>query len=161
MAREPFIDKDHLGAVGASYGGFSVNYLAGHHEKRFKAFISHSGIFNFEQQYLTTEEMWFENFDMGGPYWDKTNEAAQRSFSFSPHLYVDKWDTPILVIHGGKDFRIPYTQGMAAFNAAKLRNIPAQFLYFPEESHWVLSPQNGILWQRVFKQWLDKWLKEQ
>ncbi|MDX9880656.1 MAG: S9 family peptidase [Prolixibacteraceae bacterium] len=160
VAKEPFVDKDRLGAVGASYGGFSVNYLAGHHEKRFKAFISHCGIFNFEQQYLTTEEMWFENFDMGGPYWDKTNEVAQCSFSFSPHLYVDKWDTPILIIHGGKDFRIPYTQGMAAFNAAVLRGIPAQFLYFPEENHWVLSPQNGILWQRVFKQWLDKWLKE-
>ncbi len=161
IAREPFVDKDHLGAVGASYGGFSVNYLAGCHQKRFKAFISHCGIFNFEQQYLTTEEMWFENWDMGGPYWDKMNAAAQRSFSFSPHLYVEKWDTPMLIIHGGKDFRIPYTQGMAAFNAARLRNIPAQFLYFPEESHWVLSPQNGILWQRVFKQWLDKWLKEQ
>ena len=159
LAKEPFVDKDRLGAVGASYGGFSVNYLAGHHEKRFKAFISHCGIFNFDQQYLTTEEMWFENWDMGGAYWDKANAVAQRSFSFSPHHFIDKWDTPILVIHGGKDFRIPYTQGMAAFNAAVLRDIPAQFLYFPEESHWVLSPQNGILWQRVFKQWLDKWLK--
>ena len=96
---------------------------------------------------------------MGGAYWDKANPVAQRSFTFSPHLYADKWDTPILVIHGGKDYRIPYTQGMAAFNAAVLRDVPAQFLYFPEESHWVLSPQNGILWQRVFKQWLDKWLK--
>ena len=161
VAKEPFVDKNRLGAVGASYGGFSVNYLAGHHEKRFKAFITHCGIFNFDQQYLTTEEMWFEDWDMGGPYWDKSNEVAQRSFSFSPHLFVDKWDTPILVIHGGKDFRIPYTQGMGAFNAAVLRDIPAQFLYFPEENHWVLSPQNGILWQRVFKQWLDKWLKEQ
>jgi len=159
MAKEPFVDKDHLGAVGASYGGFSVYYLAGHHNKRFKAFIAHCGIFNFDQQYLTTDEMWFENRDMGGAYWDKMNAAAQRSFSFSPHLYVDKWDTPILIIHGGKDFRIPYTQGMAAFNAAVLQNIPAEFLYFPEECHWVLSPQNGILWQRVFKQWLDKWLK--
>ncbi len=159
LAKEPFVDENRLGAVGASYGGFSVNYLAGHHQKRFKAFISHCGIFNFEQQYLTTDEMWFENWDMGGPYWDKANSIAQRSFSFSPHLYVENWDTPILIIHGGKDFRIPYTQGMAAFNAAVLRDIPAQFLYFPEECHWVLQPQNGILWQRVFKQWLDKWLK--
>lgn len=160
MAKEPFVDKDRLGAVGASYGGFSVNYLAGHHEKRFKAFISHCGIFNFEQQYLTTEEMWFENWDIGGPYWDKANEVAQRSYSFSPHLFVDKWDTPILIVHGQNDYRIPFTQGMAAFNAAVLRGVPAQFLYFPEESHWVLQPQNGILWQRVFQQWLDKWLKE-
>jgi dipeptidyl aminopeptidase/acylaminoacyl peptidase len=159
VAKEPFVDEDRLGAVGASYGGFSVNYLAGHHEGRFKAFISHCGIFNFDQMYVTTEEMWFENWDIGGPYWDKENKAAQRSYSFSPHLFIEKWDTPILVIHGAKDFRIPYTQGMGAFNAAVLRDIPAQFLYFPDESHWVSSAQNGILWQRVFKQWLDKWLK--
>lgn len=159
VAKEPYVDSGRLGAVGASYGGFAVNYLAGHHDKRFKAFISHCGIFNFDQQYLTTEEMWFENFDMGGPYWDKNNAVAQKSFGFSPHKFVDKWDTPILVIHGGNDFRIPYTQGMAAFNAAVLRDIPAQFLFFPEETHWVLRPQNGILWQRVFQQWLDKYLK--
>lgn len=159
LAKEPYVDEGRLGAVGASYGGFSVNYLAGHHEGRFKAFISHCGIFNFDQMYVTTEEMWFENWDIGGPYWDKDNKAAQRSYSFSPHLFVEKWDTPILVIHGEKDFRIPYTQGMGAFNAAVLRNIPAQFLFFPEESHWVSSAQNGIVWQRVFKNWLDKWLK--
>ncbi|MGD9931414.1 MAG: alpha/beta fold hydrolase [Mangrovibacterium sp.] len=159
LAKEPYVDQNRLGAVGASYGGFSVNYLAGHHEGRFKAFISHCGIFNFEQQYVTTEEMWFEDWDIGGPYWDKTNQAAQRSYSFSPHLFVEKWDTPILVIHGEKDFRIPYTQGMGAFNAALMRDIPAQFLFFPEENHWVMQPQNGILWQRVFKNWLDKWLK--
>lgn len=159
VSAEPFVDKTKLGAVGASYGGFSVNYLAGHHEGRFKAFISHAGIFNFEQQYLTTEEMFFEDWDIGGPYWDKTNKAAQRSYGFSPHLFVDKWDTPILVIHGEKDFRIPFTQGMGAYNAAIMKGIPAQFLYFPEENHWVMQPQNGILWQRVFKQWLDKWLK--
>ncbi|MCW0482245.1 S9 family peptidase [Gaoshiqia sediminis] len=159
VAKEPYVDENRLGAVGASYGGFSVNYLAGHHEGRFKAFISHCGIFNFEQQYVTTEEMWFEDWDIGGPYWDKTNQAAQRSYSFSPHLFVEKWDTPILVIHGEKDFRIPYTQGMGAFNAAVMRDIPAQFLFFPEENHWVVQPQNGILWQRVFKNWLDKWLK--
>jgi dipeptidyl aminopeptidase/acylaminoacyl peptidase len=159
VSAEPFVDKNKLGAVGASYGGFSVNYLAGHHEGRFKAFISHAGMFNFEQQYVTTEEMFFENWDIGGPYWDKTNKAAQRSYSFSPHLFVDKWDTPILIIHGEKDFRIPYTQGMGAFNAAILKGVPAQFLFFPDENHWVMQPQNGILWQRVFKQWIDKWLK--
>lgn len=159
LAKEPFVDRERLGAVGASYGGFSVNYLAGHHEGRFSAFISHCGIFNFDQMYVTTEEMWFENWDIGGPFWEKDNRAAQRSYSFSPHLFVEKWDTPILVIHGEKDFRIPYTQGMGAFNAAVLRDVPAQFLYFPEENHWVTSPQNGIVWQRVFKQWLDKWLK--
>lgn len=159
VSKEPFVDEKRLGAVGASYGGFSVNYLAGHHEGRFKAFISHCGIFNFDQMYVTTEEMWFVNWDIGGPLGDKKNAAAQRSYSFSPHLFVEKWDTPILVIHGEKDFRIPYTQGMGAFNAAVLQDIPAQFLYFPEESHWVTSAQNGIVWQRVFKNWLDKWLK--
>ena len=159
VAKEPFVDKDKLGCVGASYGGFSVYWLAGHHEKRFKAFIAHDGMFNLEQQYLETEEMWFVNWDLGGPYWDKKNAVAQRSYSNSPHLFVDKWDTPILVIHGEKDYRILASQGMAAFNAAVLRGVPAQMLIFPDENHWVLQPQNGILWQRVFKQWLDKWLK--
>ena len=159
VAKEPYVDNKRLGAVGASDGGFSVNYLASHHDGRFKAFISHCGIFNFDQMYVTTEEMWFEDWDIGGPYWDKSNAAAQRSYSFSPHLYIDKWDTPILIITSEKDFRIPYTQGMGAFNAAVMRNIPAEFLFFPDESHWVTKPQNGILWQRVFKNWLDKWLK--
>jgi len=159
IAKEPFVDKDKLGCVGASYGGFSVYWLAGHHEKRFKAFIAHDGMFNLEQQYLETEELWFVNRDLGGPYWDKENAVAQRSYANSPHLFVDKWDTPILVIHGEKDYRILASQGMAAFNAAVLRGVPAQMLIFPEENHWVLQPQNGILWQRVFKQWLDKWLK--
>jgi dipeptidyl aminopeptidase/acylaminoacyl peptidase len=159
VAHEPYVNKDKLGCVGASYGGFSVYWLAGHHDKRFKAFISHDGMFNLEQQYLETEEMWFVNWDLGGPYWDKKNAVAQRSYANSPHLFVDKWDTPILVIHGEKDYRILASQGMAAFNAAKLRGVPAQLLIFPEENHWVLQPQNGILWQRVFKQWLDKWLK--
>ena len=159
VAKEPFVDKDKLGCVGASYGGFSVYWLAGHHEKRFKAFIAHDGMFNLEQQYLETEEMWFVNWDLGGPYWDKQNAVAQRSYANSPHLFVDKWDAPILVIHGEKDYRILASQGMAAFNAAVLRGVPAQMLIFPEENHWVLQAQNGILWQRVFKQWLDKWLK--
>lgn len=159
MAKEPFVDKDRLGAVGASYGGFSVLWLAGHHEKRFKAFISHCGMFNLEDQYLTTEEMWFVNWDLGGPYWEKGNKAVDHSYANSPHKFVDKWDTPILVIEGENDFRIPYTQGMAAYNAAKLRGIPARYLHFPEESHWVLRPQNSVLWQREFFRWLDEYLK--
>lgn len=159
MAKEPFVDETKLGAVGASYGGFSVMYLAGNHEKRFKAFIAHDGIFNFEHMYTSTEEMWFVNFDYGGAYWDKTNAAAQRSYEFSPHKYIQNWDTPILIVQGEKDYRVPAEQGMAAFNAAVLQGVPAQMLYFPEENHWVLQPQNGILWQRVFFNWLDKYLK--
>ena len=159
LSKEPFIDEDRLGAIGASYGGFSVFWLAGHHEGRFKAFIAHDGMFNLEAQYLETEEMFFVNWDLGGPFWDKTNKVAQRSYANSPHKFIDKWDTPILVIHGEQDFRIAYTQGMSAFNAAILRDIPAKFLFFPEENHWVLSPQNSILWQRTFKDWLDQWLK--
>ena len=159
VAKEPFVDETKLGAVGASYGGFSVMFLAGNHEGRFKAFIAHDGIFNFEHMYTTTEEMWFVNWDYGGAYWDKTNAAAQRSYSFSPHKYIQNWDTPILIVQGEKDYRVPPEQGMAAFNAAVLRGVPAQMLYFPEENHWVLQPQNGILWQRVFFNWLDKYLK--
>ncbi|MDD2436567.1 MAG: S9 family peptidase [Massilibacteroides sp.] len=160
MAKEPYVDADHLGAVGASYGGFSVYWLAGHHEKRFKAFIAHAGIFNLEQQYLETEEMWFANWDMGGAYWNKSNKIAQKTFATSPHLFVDKWDTPILVTHGELDYRILASQGMSAFNAAKLRGIPTKMLIFPDENHWIAQPQNGILFQRVFFDWLDKWLKK-
>ncbi len=159
MAKEPFVNKDKLGAVGASYGGFSVLWLAGHHEKRFKVFISHCGMFNLEDQYLTTEEMWFVNWDLGGPYWEKGNKSVDHSYANSPHKFVDKWDTPIMIIEGENDFRIPYTQGMAAYNAAKLRGIPARYLHFPEESHWVLRPQNSVLWQREFFRWLDQYLK--
>lgn len=159
LAKEPFVDETRLGCVGASYGGYSVFYLAGQHEKRFKAFIAHSGIFNLQQQYLETEEMWFANWDMGGAYWDKQNAVAQRTFANSPHLFVDKWDTPILIIHGEKDYRILASQSMSAFNAAKLRGVPAQMLIYPDENHWILKPQNGILWQRTFIGWLDKWLK--
>ena len=159
LAKEPFIDSDRLGAIGASAGGYAVYYLAGNHDGRFKAFVAHDGIFNEEAQYLETEEMWFENWDKGGPYWDKKNKVAQEAYAHSPHKYVDKWDTPILVIHGEKDYRVVFTQGMTAFNAAVLKNVPAEFLYFPDENHWVLQPQNGILWQRTFFQWLDKWLK--
>ena len=159
VASEPYVDKDRLGCVGASFGGFSVYWLAGHHDKRFKAFIAHDGIFNMEMQYLETEEKWFANWDMGGAYWDKKNKIAQRTFANSPHLFVGEWDTPILCIHGEKDYRILANQGMAAFDAAKMRGIEAQLLIFPDENHWVLKPQNGILWQRTFFNWLDKWLK--
>lgn len=159
MAKEPYIDENRLGAIGASYGGYSVYWLAGNHNKRFKAFVAHCGIFNFEQMYSTTEEMFFVNWDLKGAYWDKENIAAQKSYSFSPHKFVQNWDTPILVIHGQKDFRIPYTQGMGAFNSAIMKGIPARLLFFPEENHWVLSPQNGILWHREFFKWLDTYLK--
>ena len=158
MAQEPYVDADRLGCVGASFGGYSVYWLAGHHDKRFKAFISHSGIFNLEQQYLETEELWFANWDLGGPYWEN-NKMTEHSYSNSPHRFVDKWDTPILCIHGEKDFRILASQGMAAFNAAILRGVPAQLLVYPDENHWILRPQNGILWQRTYFEWLDKWLK--
>ena len=160
FCKEPYVDKDHLGCVGASFGGFSVYWIAGHHDGRFKAFIAHDGIFNLEMQYLETEEKWFANWDMGGAYWDKKNAIAQRTFANSPHKFVDKWDTPILCIHGEKDYRILANQAMAAFDAAKMRGVPAELLIFPDENHWVLKPQNGILWQRTFRNWLDKWLKE-
>ena len=159
-ANLPYVDKDRLGCVGASFGGFSVYWLAGHHNKRFKAFIAHDGIFNMEMQYLETEEKWFANWDMGGAYWDKTNSIAQRTFANSPHHFVDKWDAPILCIHGEKDYRILANQGMAAFDAAIMRGVPAELLIYPDENHWVLKPQNGILWQRTFRSWLDRWLKE-
>jgi len=160
VAKEPYVNKDRLGCVGASFGGFSVYWLAGHHDKRFKVFIAHDGIFNMEMQYLETEEMWFANWDMGGAYWEKQNATAQRTFANSPHKFVDKWDTPILCIHGEKDYRILANQGMAAFNAAVLRGVPAELLVYPDENHWVLKPQNGVLWQRTFFEWLDMWLKK-
>lgn len=161
VANLPYVDKDRLGAVGASFGGFSVYYLAGHHNKRFKCFISHDGAFNLESMYTDTEEAWFSNWEYDDAYWNKDRTAAARkTYENSPHLNVDKWDTPILCIHGEKDYRINATQGMGAFNAARLRGIPAQLLLFPDENHWVLKPQNGILWQRTFKNWLDQWLKK-
>jgi len=156
VKKEPYVDENRLGAVGASYGGFSVYWLAGHHQKRFKAFIAHCGMFNFESQYGATEEYWFPNFDLEGAYWEK---PRPKSYDFSPHLSVDKWDAPIMVIHGANDFRVPYTEGLQAFNAAQLRGIPSRLLIFPEESHWVLKPQNAVLWQREFFGWLDQWLK--
>ena len=160
MKVKPYVDEKHIGAVGASYGGFSVYWLAGNHDKRFACLIAHAGIFNTEAQYLETEEMWFANWDLGGPFWDKSNAVAQRSFANSPHRFVDKWDTPILITHGEFDFRILASQGMAAFNAARLRGVPAEMLIFPDENHWILKPQNAVLWQRVFFRWLDRWLKD-
>lgn len=159
MAEEPFVDEERLGAIGASAGGYAVFYLAGNHDGRFKAFIAHDGIFNHEAQYLETEEMWFANWDLGGPFWDKSNKVAQETFKYSPHRFVQNWDTPILIIHGELDYRVVYTQGMTAFNAAVLRDVPAKFLFFPDENHFVLQPQNAILWQRTFFDWLDQWLK--
>lgn len=157
VKKETYVDENRLGAVGASFGGYSVFWLAGNHDKRFKAFISHDGIFNLESWYNTTEEMFFANWDLKGSFW---NENRSKTWDTdSPHQYIANWDTPILVIHGGKDFRVPEAESMQAFQAAQLQNIPSQFLYFPEENHWVLTPQNGILWQRVFFEWLDQWLK--
>ncbi len=159
MKEKPYIDAAHIGAVGASYGGFSVYWLAGNHDNRFACLIAHAGIFNLESQYLETEEMWFANWDLGGPWWDKSNAVAQNTFSKSPHRFVDKWNTPILITHGEYDFRILASQGMMAFNAARLRGVPAEMLIFPDENHWILKPQNAVLWQRIFFRWLDRWLK--
>ena len=154
MAKEPYIDANRMGAVGASYGGYSIFYLEGVHNGRFKVFIAHCGVFNFESEYGSTEELWFPNKDYGGPYWAKT-----KSYQYSPHLMVDKWTTPILIITGQNDFRIPYTQSMEAFQAAQLHGVPSRLLFFEEESHWVTKPQDAVIWQREFFEWLDKYLK--
>ncbi len=156
ISKEPYVNASKLGCVGASYGAFSVYWLAGNHNKRFKAFLAHCGMFNLESWYGTTEEMWFANHDLGGAYWDKNKPKI---YDLSPHKFVGKWDTPIMVVHGANDFRIPFTEGMQAFDAAQLQSIPSRFLYFPEESHFVLKPQNSILWQREFFRWFDTWLK--
>ncbi len=156
VAKEPFVDEDRLGAVGASYGGFSVYWLAGNHDKRFKAFISHCGMFNLESFFASTEETWFPTYDIGGAYWEK---ERPKSYDYSPHRFVHKWDTPIMVIVGEHDYRIPYTESLQAFNAAQLRNIPSRLLFLPEETHFVLRPQNSVLWHREFYKWLDQWLK--
>ena len=157
--KESFIDENRLGSIGASYGGFSTYWLAGNHQKRFKAFIAHCGMYNFESFYAATEEPFFPNHDLGGNYWDKNNKVAQASYAQSPHKFVQNWDTPIMIITGGRDFRIPYTQSLEAFNAAQLRGIPSKLLFFPDETHFVVKPQNAILWQKEFFGWLDKWLK--
>ena len=160
------IDRERIGACGASFGGFSVYWLAGHNYdkkgyndgRRFKAFLAHNGMFNFEQQCLETEELWFTNWDLGGPYWANTPQS-KKSYGNSPHLFVDKWNTPICVVHSEFDFRIVASQGMAAYNAAKIRGLDARYLYFPDETHWVLRPQNSLLWHRNFIDWFDKYLK--
>ena len=159
IAKEPYVDKDRLGAVGASYGGYSIYYLAGIHQKRFKSFIAHCGVFNLQSMYGTTEELFFNNHEIGGPYWEKENAVAQKSYKeFNPIEKITEWDTPILIIHGGKDYRVPEEQGFQAFTAAQLRGIKSEFLYFPDENHWVLQPQNGLLWQRTFFKWLKETL---
>ena len=159
VAKESYVDKSRLGCVGASYGGYSVFYLAGIHNNRFKTFIAHDGVFNLQSMYGTTEEIFFTNWDHGGAYWEKDNAVAQQSFStFNPINYVEKWNTPILIIQGGKDFRVPIGQGQEAFQAAQLRGIKSRFLYFPEENHWVLKPQNAMVWQREYFKWLKETL---
>lgn len=159
FAKEPFCDKTRLGCIGASYGGFSAYYLAGIHNKRFKTFIAHDGIFDWRAMYGTTEELWFVNWDLGGSYWDKDNAKAQKSYAeFNPANLVKKWDTPILIIQGGLDFRVPIEQGLGAFQAAQLQGIKSKLLYFPTENHWVLKDQNGMVWQREFYKWLKETL---
>ncbi|WP_093145234.1 S9 family peptidase [Ulvibacter litoralis] len=159
VAKESYVDNDRIGAVGASFGGYSVFYLAGHHNGRFKSFIAHDGIFDMRSMYGTTEEVFFVNHDMGGAYWDKNNATAQKAYNeFNPINYVDKWDTPILIVQGGKDYRVPIEQGLEAFQAAQLRGIKSKLLYFPEENHWVLKPQNALVWQRQFYDWLKETL---
>ncbi|MDP3665161.1 MAG: prolyl oligopeptidase family serine peptidase, partial [Sediminibacterium sp.] len=159
VSKEAYVDTSRLGCVGASFGGFSVFALEGLHNGRFKTFISHDGVFDFKSMYGTTDEMFFENWEKGGAYWEKNNAIAQRSFSQSPSNFVDKWNTPILIIQGGKDYRVPIEQGQQAFQAAQLKGIKSRFLYLPDENHWVLSAQNALVWQREFYKWLDETLK--
>ena len=158
ICKEPWADAARIGAMGASYGGYSIFHLAGTHKGRFKAFLAHSGIFNMEFMYATTEEMFFEEWETGGAPWDKTNKIAQNSYTHSPHLLVNNWDTPIMIVHGEKDFRVPYSQGMAAYNTAQMLGVESRLLIFPTENHWVLSPQNAIIWQREFFAWFGKHL---
>ena len=160
VAREPWADRDRMGCVGASYGGYSVFFLAGNHDRRFKAFVAHCGIFDFDSMYGETEELWFVNNDYGGPYWDTTNATAQRSYANSPHKFAAKWDTPILIFTGEKDFRIPYTQSLEAFTAARVRGIPARLVEFEDEAHQVFKPQNSLVWNREFFGWLDRYVKQ-
>jgi dipeptidyl aminopeptidase/acylaminoacyl peptidase len=159
VSKEPYVDKSRLGCIGASFGGFSVFALESQHEGRFKTFISHDGVFDFRSMYGTTDEIFFENWEKGGSYWDKNNAVAQRSFAQSPSNFVEKWNTPIMIIQGGRDYRVPIEQGQQAFQAAQLRGIKSRFIYIPDENHWVLSAQNALVWQREFYKWLDETLK--
>ena len=159
VAKESYVDKNHLGCVGASYGGYSAFYLAGIHNNRFKTFIAHDGVFNTQSMFGTTEEVFFNNWDFGGAYWEKDNAVAQKTYTtFNPASFVEKWNAPILIFQGGKDFRVPIGQGQEAFQAAQLRGIKSRFVYFPEENHWVLQPQNAQVWQREFFKWLKETL---
>jgi dipeptidyl aminopeptidase/acylaminoacyl peptidase len=159
ISKESYVDASRLGAVGASYGGYSVFQLAGIHEGRFKTFISHCGLFDLRSWYGTTEEIFFSNWDIGGPYWDKDNLAAQQSYEkYSPSNLVDKWNTPILIFQGGKDFRVPIEQGLQAFQAAQLKGVKSRFVLLPDENHWVMKPQNALIWQNEFYKWLRETL---
>lgn len=157
ISKEKYVDKSRLGCVGASYGGYSVFMLAGIHENRFKTFIAHDGLFDLKSWYGTTEELWFANFDIGGPYW--TNPTPESYSKFDPSKYVDRWNTPIMIIQGGLDFRVGIEQGLEAFQAAQLRGVKSKLLYFPNENHWILHAQNGVAWHREFFKWLDETLK--
>jgi dipeptidyl aminopeptidase/acylaminoacyl peptidase len=158
LRREPYVDAQRVGAVGASFGGYTVYWLMGNAGDRFAAMISHCGVFNLESMYASTEELFFVDWDLGGPYW-RSPEARQKYEQFSPNRYIQNWKTPLLVIHGEKDFRVPINQGLEAFTTAQLQGVPSRFLYFPNEGHWVMQPQNGVLWHRVFFEWLDQYLK--
>jgi dipeptidyl aminopeptidase/acylaminoacyl peptidase len=155
VSKENYVDKSRLGCIGASYGGYSVFYLAGIRQKRFKSFIAHAGVFDLKSMYGTTEELFFTNFDMGGAYWEKDNSAAQKSYTeFNPIDRIGNWDTPMLVIHGGLDYRVPESQGFQAYTALQLKGIKSRLLYFPDENHWILQPHNALTWQREFYRWL-------
>ncbi|MBD0723869.1 S9 family peptidase [Flavobacterium sp. L1I52] len=159
VAEESYVDKNRLGCIGASYGGYSVFYLAGIHDNRFKTFIAHDGVFNTQSMYGTTEEIFFSNWDFGGAYWETENNVSQKAYNeFNPINLVNNWNKPILIIQGGKDFRVPIGQAQEAFQAAQLKGIKSRFLYFPEENHWVLNPQNAQIWQKEFYKWLKETL---
>ncbi len=155
VSKEKYVDKNRLGCVGASYGGYSAFYLAGIHNNRFKSFIAHDGVFDLRSMYGTTEEVWFVNWDFGGAYWNRSNTTVQKAMDkFNPVNYVDKWNTPILIYQGGKDYRVPIEQGLQAFQAAQLRGIKSKLVYLPDENHWVLKAQNALVWQKEFYKWL-------
>lgn len=159
LCKEPFVDDTRVGAVGASFGGYSAFYLAGVHDNRFKTFISHAGVFNLESMYGTTEELFFVNWDIGGPYWDKSNKDAQKAYNdFNPINMVSKWNTPMLIIQGAKDYRVPVGQSQEAFQVLQQKGIKSRFVLFPEENHWILQPQNGMVWQGEFFRWLRETL---
>ena len=159
VTKEKYVDKNRLGCIGASYGGYSAFYLAGIHNNRFKTFIAHDGVFNTQSMFGTTEEVFFNYWDFGGAYWEKDNTVAQKAYTkFNPANFVDKWNTPILIIQGGNDFRVPIGQAQEAFQAAQMLGIKSRLLYFPEENHWVLKPQNALVWQKEFYKWLKETL---